>query len=68
MANRKSKNKIVKYRRFPLLHMNIGTVLFGIIFLYMVICLVLYLTSSHVTAYEVTEGFLSGITAILPLR
>lgn len=60
MANRKSKSKIVKYRRFPLLHMNIGTVLFGIIFLYMVICLVLYLTSSHVTAYEVTEGFLSG--------
>lgn len=60
MARRRSKSKIVKYRRFPILHLNIGTVLFGIIFIYMVICLILYLTSSHVTAYEVTSGTLSG--------
>ncbi len=60
MANRKTRKKIVKYRRFPLLHLNIGTVLFGIIFVYMMICLILYLTASHVTAYEVTSGTLSG--------
>lgn len=60
MANRKSKKKIVKYRRFPFLHLNIGTVLFGVLFLYMIICLFLYLTSSRVTAYEVTSGTLSG--------
>lgn len=52
------KNKIVKYRRNPIL--NIGTILFGILFLYMIICLFLYLTSKHITAYEVTAGPLSG--------
>ena len=34
--------------------------MFGILFIYMVICLVMYLTTKHVTAYEVTAGPLSG--------
>lgn len=57
LDNRKNR-KIVKYRTFSFF--NIGTVLFGIIFVYMIICLILYLTTDHITAYEVTAGPLSG--------
>lgn len=57
MNNRKNK-KIVKYRTFSFF--NIGTVLFGVIFIYMIICLILYLTTDHITAYEVTAGPLAG--------
>ncbi len=39
---------------------NIGTVLFGVIFIYMIICLIMYLTTDHITAYEVTAGPLAG--------
>lgn len=59
MAIRKPrKNKVVKLNHHSML--NIGTFMFGILFLYMIICLVMYLTSPHVTAYEVTAGPLSG--------
>ena len=34
--------------------------MFGVLFVYMVICLVLYLQTEHVTAYEVTAGPLTG--------
>ncbi|GFI50943.1 hypothetical protein IMSAGC020_02153 [Lachnospiraceae bacterium] len=37
-------------------HLNIGVVIFGIIFLYLVVTVLLYLTENHVTAYEVREG------------
>lgn len=39
---------------------NIGTFIFGIIFVYMVITFVMYKTSSHITAYEVTSGAITG--------
>lgn len=52
----KKKRKIVKYRRG--LRINTGIVIFGGIFVYMIITIFLYLTSSHVTAYEVREGSL----------
>ena len=59
MAIRKNrKNKVVKINHHSML--NIGTFMFGILFLYMIICLIMYLTSPHVTAYEVTAGPLSG--------
>ena len=58
MSVKKKNSKIVKYRRFPLF--NIGTVMFGILFVYMIVCLIMYLTSTHITAYEVTAGPLSG--------
>ncbi len=35
---------------------NVGIVIFGIIFLYLVFQILLYVTESHVTAYEVREG------------
>ncbi len=37
-------------------HMNIGLAIFGIIFIYLVITILLYLTGTHVSAYEVREG------------
>lgn len=54
----KKKSKIIQYKRYRFF--NIGTMMFGVLFIYMVICLVMYLTSKHVTAYEVTAGPLSG--------
>lgn len=57
MAKNK-KNKIVQYKRYRFF--NIGTIMFGVLFIYMVICLVMYMTTEHVTAYEVTAGPLSG--------
>lgn len=59
MAVRKPrKSKVVKINHHSML--NIGTFMFGILFIYMIICLIMYLTSPHVTAYEVTAGPLSG--------
>lgn len=59
MAIRKTrKSKVVKINHHSML--NIGTFMFGILFVYMIICLIMYLTSPHVTAYEVTAGPLSG--------
>ncbi len=59
MAIRKTrKSKVIKINQHSML--NIGTFMFGILFLYMIICLIMYLTSPHVTAYEVTAGPLSG--------
>ncbi|MCI8667316.1 MAG: hypothetical protein HFG82_11755 [Dorea sp.] len=37
-------------------HMNIGLAIFGIIFIYLVVTVLLYLTGTHVSAYEVREG------------
>lgn len=54
------KNKVTKYRKQRFSFLNIGTLLFGIIFIYLVICVVLYLTESHVTPYEVVRGTVSG--------
>lgn len=37
-------------------HLNIGIAIFGIIFIYLVVTVLLYLTGTHVSAYEVREG------------
>ncbi len=58
MPDRKRRNtKITKYRR-PL-HINIGVVVFGAIFVYIVVSIILYLTSPHITPYEVRQGQLT---------
>ena len=49
---------ITPYRRRPWL--NIGTILFGAIFVYMVITVIIYLTADHISSYEVTAGTISG--------
>ena len=50
-------NKITKYRR-PL-NINIGMVIFAVIFVYIVICIFMYFTAKHVVWYEVQAGSLS---------
>lgn len=52
---RKKKNNIVRFRRSRF-QFDVGTVLFGLIFVYLLISVILYFTKSHITAYEVTSG------------
>lgn len=53
----KKSNKIKKYRK-PL-NLNIGMLIFGTIFIYMVICVVMYFQTTHIVRYEVKEGSLA---------
>ena len=53
----KKNNKIRKYRK-PL-NLNIGMLIFGTIFIYVVICVVMYFQTSHIVRYEVKEGSLA---------
>lgn len=57
MARRKKKRKsnIVRFRRSRF-QFDIGTVLFGLIFVYLLVSVILYFTKSHITAYEVKNG------------
>ena len=54
MAN---SGKIVKYRR-PV-NLNIGMVIFGFIFIYIIICVITYFRKEPIAGYEVTIGSLS---------
>ena len=56
MAN--NPNKITKYRR-PL-NLNIGMLIFAAIFVYVVICVIMYFRTDHVVGYSVKEGSLSS--------
>lgn len=58
MARQNGQNKVTKVRRYRWL--NIGTILFGAIFIYIVLTVIMYLTAKHVTSYEVTHGTISG--------
>ncbi|MFQ8980154.1 MAG: HlyD family efflux transporter periplasmic adaptor subunit [Waltera sp.] len=49
--------KIKKYRK-PL-NLNIGMLIFGAIFIYVIICVILYFQTDHIVRYEVTEGSLA---------
>lgn len=55
---RKKSKKITKYRRYPFF--NIGTLLFGTVFIYMLISMFMFLTEKHVTSYEVKNGSITG--------
>ena len=50
-------NNVTKYRR-PI-NLNIGMIIFAVIFVYIVICIFMYLSTEHVVGYEVKEGSLS---------
>lgn len=54
---KQNSNKITKYRK-PL-NLNIGMIIFAVMFIYIVICVFLYFTSKHIIAYEVKAGSLS---------
>lgn len=52
-----AKKKIKKYRK-PL-NLNIGMIIFAVVFVYVVICIFMYFQTPHVVRYEVKEGSLS---------
>lgn len=52
MASR--NNKVTKYKR-PL-NINIGIIIFGIIFIYVLISVVVYMINPHISIYEVNKG------------
>lgn len=54
MANKRTN--IRKYRK-PF--MNVGMIIFGAIFIYVIICVILYFQTSRVVRYEVKEGSLA---------
>lgn len=50
-------NKIKKYRK-PL-NLNIGMIIFSVIFIYVIVCVILYFQTGRITRYEVIEGSLA---------
>ena len=54
---KKQQNNIEQFRK-PL-NLNIGMLIFGAIFIYVVICVILYFQTDHIVRYEVTEGSLA---------
>lgn len=48
--------KIKKYRK-PL-NLNIGMIIFGGIFIYVIVCVIMFFQTSHIVRYEVEEGSL----------
>lgn len=50
------EGKIRQYRK-PI-NINLGVIFFGVIFVYISICVVMYLTSDHVAGYQVKTGSL----------
>lgn len=53
-----AKNSKVKKYKKPL-NLNIGMIIFGVIFIYVVICVILYFQTGHIVRYEVREGSLT---------
>lgn len=53
-----NRKKVVKMHNHSMI--NIGTIMFGILFVYMLICIFMYLSSDRIAAYEVTAGPLSS--------
>lgn len=57
MANQRRPININKYRR-PL-NINIGVIIFAVMFIYILICVIMFFTKDHVNRYEVRSGSLS---------
>ena len=61
MAAQKQKNKVTKIKKYRKpLNINIGMVIFAVIFLYVCICVVMYFRDNHIKPYEVREGSLAA--------
>lgn len=60
MANNNLTN-IQVYRKKT--NMNIGIVIFGVVFIYLVVTVLMYLTDKHISAYEVRQGSILKDTA-----
>ncbi|MBR5406523.1 MAG: hypothetical protein IK111_02660 [Lachnospiraceae bacterium] len=56
-SRKRRRSKTKKYR--PPININLGLIIFGIIFVYIVIVVVSYFKSEHIAPYEVTMGSLA---------
>ncbi len=61
MAEKRGRSKKIKKYRKPL-NLNIGMMIFVVIFVYVVICVIMYFQTSHIVRYEVKEGSLATDT------
>ena len=61
MGEKKKLTNITVYRKKG--HFNIGILVFGIIFIYLAVSVLMYLTSGPVSVYEVREGSIVNDTA-----
>ena len=53
MSKKNNSNIQVYHKR---VHFNVGMIIFGVIFIYLLVTILAYITSNHVTAYEVRDG------------
>lgn len=56
-TGKNNKSNIRKYRK-PL-NLNIGMLIFAVIFVYVVVCVILYFQTGHIVRYEVKKGSLA---------
>lgn len=56
VATRRKRKKVQSYKRLPSIQLNVGTIMFGILFIYLIINIIIYATTSHATVYSVTAG------------
>lgn len=54
MTSMKEESKIVNYTKKR--QLNIGILIFGIIFIYLIATIIMYITAPHITVYEVRQG------------
>lgn len=59
-GRKKKITKIKKYRK-PL-NLNIGMLIFGVVFIYVIVCVIMYFQTGHIVRYEVQEGSLATDT------
>ena len=59
--SKNEKSNIHKFRKKR--HINIGIIIFGIIFIYLIATVLMYLTNDHISVYEVREGSILKDTA-----
>lgn len=52
-----NRSNIKKYHR-PL-NINIGMIIFGVMFIYIIICIIMYMQTEHLSGYEVKTGSLT---------
>ena len=60
--------KIKQYKK-PL-NINLGMIFFGVIFIYLVVCIYIYYTTEHVSSYQVKKGslFVNNVYTGLAVR
>lgn len=57
--SKQNKSQVVNFKKYRKpLNLNIGMIIFGVVFVYVVVCVILYFQTSHIVRYEVQEGSL----------